>query len=131
MQTNFKSDMPTRYDTRKAKQLSSEREQRDVYRLVALRDRCHCRVCGTYCHPDIADQLKRGHRHHIAYRSAGGGTSTANLCLLCPACHNAEHKHQIRIEGNADEALTISKRDEYGHWYVSVQETAPGQVERD
>lgn len=132
-QTNFKHELPSRFDVKKAKADADEKHERDVYGLVDIRDRRCCRVCGKKADPTAVGVLQRAHHHHVIYRSAGGPTDTWNVCLLCAKCHNAEHKHRIRIEGNADEGLTLWKPegDYLDVWYMWKREIAVGRFEKD
>jgi hypothetical protein len=130
--TFFKSDLPTRFDRKKAAKLEADSLERRVYRIVTLREGHRCRVCGKRCNPGGIGLLDRGHHHHIRYRSAGGETTTWNVCLLDKGCHDRVHlKCDLRIEGDADLALTFWAKDENDCWYVSAQEEAPGRIARD
>lgn len=128
--TNFKFEMPSRVDVRLEREAERDRLQRAVFKAVDQRDGYRCRCCGRLADP-AALSLLRGERHHIVYRSAGGATSTANLCLLDARCHADEHAHRLKIEGNADEALTFFRRDERGEYYVSKRELAVRVIEKD
>src|SRR5689334_21370593 len=81
----------SRYTTRKQKVRDREAEKREVYDAVNRRDRYRCRVCGKYCDPNAVDLLKRGHHHHIVYRSKRGPTRSYNIVLLDAECHAAIH----------------------------------------
>ena len=65
-----------------------------AYRLVDLRDRGRCRVCG--------DTSGTMHHHHIRYRSLGGADSSDNVALVCARCHADIHAARIRLSGDAD-----------------------------
>ena len=124
--SRFKCDEPTRFDEADAKAKAEAQQEREVYAQVNARDKYRCRACGAATDPQAVGVLKRGHHHHIVYRSAGGATTTANVALVCARCHNDEHRHRIRIEGDADVALTIYNRlSRQAGWYISRQETAP------
>ncbi len=128
----LKVNMPSRFEMKKAKQAAAEKTERDVFRLVDARDGHRCRACGHRCDPTATTLLERAHRHHIVYRSAGGETTTGNLATVCASCHHREHvKRTLRIEGNADEGLTLWQKDEQDQWYVIAQELAPHVVEKD
>jgi len=120
----FKHDLPSRVDEAADAAKRAQATERSVYAAVTKREANRCRVCGAYCAPEAVGLLKRGHHHHIVYRSAGGETSASNVILLCALCHDGEHKHKLRIEGDGDEApwLTIHRRDGE-RWYVWRQET--------
>lgn len=128
----FKSDEPSRLQMKRDKKAEAEANEREVYRTVNVRDAWRCRCCERACDPYVPDMLRRGHHHHIEYRSAGGATTTENVCLLCADCHGDEHAHRLKIEGNADVALTFSARDQAsGGYYVLKQELAVHVVEHD
>jgi 5-methylcytosine-specific restriction endonuclease McrA len=129
-QTNFKHDQKTRVDDRLERDRDDDKGWREVCKIVDARDARSCRCCDKRTNADAVG-LMRGHRHHIVYRSAGGPDTSANLVTLCAACHNDEHQHRLLIDGNADEKLTFSRKDDHGEWYVSRQEIAVRVVERD
>ena len=81
--------------------------------------------------PFAVDMLRRGEHHHIVPRSRGGEDSTANVILISLEMHKAIHAGKVRVEGNADEALTIYRRSEDGTWHVWIQEDGCGGVRRD
>jgi len=131
-QTFFKHDMPTRVEAKRDAKREAERHQRDVHRQVDQRERYRCRICGRPCDPAAADLLRRGHHHHVTFRSQGGEDSTANEILTCADCHASIHAGKVHVEGNADVALTISERHhETGEWFVVRQELAPRVYEHD
>ena len=87
-----------------------QRMQRDVYWLVTARDGRKCRACAASADPAALDSLKRGHHHHVRFRSRGGDNSTVNLVLLCALCHSAVHvTRELTITGNADSTLTMAR----------------------
>ena len=129
--SNFKHEGQSRYDRKKQAQVDAAAIRRATWKAVDTRDKRICRACGRRSDPEGTGLTQRGHRHHIQYRSAGGADETANVVTLCAACHNDEHRHRLRIEGNADIALTFYRRDDHGKEYISRQETAPHQVVRD
>lgn len=131
VRTMFKHDMPSRYDVADRKAKDAHREWLDVCAAVDARDKGRCRCCGKRAPLNGVGVLERAHRHHIVYRSAGGADSASNLVLLCPRCHFDEHAHRMKVEGNADEALTFFRKDDAGGWFISRQEIGPHLVERD
>jgi Pyruvate/2-oxoacid:ferredoxin oxidoreductase delta subunit len=117
---------PTEVETRRAAAAAIAGNWRAVCGLVDIRDSYQCRVCSRRCNPQATSMLQKGHHHHIVYASAGGEDTTQNVCLLCADCHAAEHAHKIQIEGNADVALAISRRNlETGEMEVWRQEVSP------
>lgn len=73
---------------------------RRVFKAVDKRDGYYCRVCQVFAGSNV-------HRHHVKFRSAGGLTTTANVCHLCEECHRAVHAHRVKLSGNADGALKV------------------------
>jgi 5-methylcytosine-specific restriction endonuclease McrA len=122
--------MPSRYDKAKHKELAEAAQWKQVCKVVDRRDKRRCRACGHSADPNAIGITQRGERHHIVYRSAGGVDASYNVALLCAACHNEEHRHQLRIEGNADERLDIWRRDS-DEWYLARRELAPYVIEKD
>jgi 5-methylcytosine-specific restriction endonuclease McrA len=92
----------TRYQSKAEKAKTVAAQERETWAAVDARDGCCCRVCGTFCSPRAIGTLHAPHRHHLVYRSAGGNTTTANLATLCAKCHDAEHRHELRLSGDAD-----------------------------
>jgi 5-methylcytosine-specific restriction endonuclease McrA len=132
MPTFWKADMETRLDQALEKQRAIDANWRLVCRQVTAREGSCCRVCGKRCNPSGSSFLSKGHHHHIVYRSAGGQDSVENVCLLDASCHDLVHvKKTLRIEGNAEEALTVWAMGEDGIWFVKKQEVSVGRWERD
>lgn len=80
---------------------------RAVYAIVDRRDGYRCRACQRPADPRAIDLLKRGERHHIVLRSAGGKDATDNLCLLCASCHADRHAGRLHISGHGDGRLVV------------------------
>jgi hypothetical protein len=137
-QSFFKHDMETRVDVRLAREAQDASDERRWNAEIDARDRRQCRACGKRTNPDDVGLL-RGHRAHIVYASAGGSMESSNRVTLCPGCHNAEHKDRLRftVEGgpyvgiDANGGMTFWRKDEQGHWYLSIRELSPHVVERD
>lgn len=89
-------------------QSKTDREKREaanekaVYTRVTERDQSCCRVCGKFCNPRAVGVLYKAHHHHLIYRSALGPTTVQNVALICAGCHDAEHRHEIRLSGDAE-----------------------------
>jgi hypothetical protein len=64
--------------------------------------------------------------HHIVPRADGGGHDPANLIVLCPAHHRANHAGQLLITGTAPEGLTFQHAD--GTLYGAVVQAASADV---
>ena len=94
---------PSRYDSKKDRHAAKEKQEREAYAAVSARDESCCRVCGKFCNPRAMSLLHRAHHHHLLYRSRGGDSRTSNLVLLCPSCHDDEHRGRIQLSGDADE----------------------------
>jgi len=127
----LKESMPSRHESRKERKAADEANWRAVCRVVDVRDGRQCRCCDRRSDPDATGLLDRGHRHHIVYRSAGGRDETSNLVSLCAGCHNDEHKHRLRIEGDPNVALMFFRKGDDGVWYCTREEIAVRQVRRD
>lgn len=128
---HFKHDEPSRHDRAKQRKAEDEAAWREVCRLVDLRDGKQCRCCDKRSDPEATGLLKRGHRHHLVYRSAGGADTTENLVTLCAGCHNDEHRNRLRIDGDPDVRLMFFHKDEAGIWFVIREEVSVRQVRRD
>jgi hypothetical protein len=129
--TFFKHDEPSRVDLKRERQATAEQLQRDVYRAVDERDQYRCRVCRERCDPRALDMLRKAHRHHIEYRSAGGGTCTRNVVTLCAICHDLEHRHVMSIRGDADIGIEVWRFSDRVGWYLLVREAGVCVVEHD
>ncbi len=124
--------MKSRVEDAQDRKSAQEAQWRAVCRVVDARDKRTCRACGRKSNPDAVGLLKRGHRHHIVYRSAGGEDVSSNLVTLCAVCHDDEHvKRTLEIDGNADDALAFWRKDENGHWFLWRREIAVGTFEHD
>jgi 5-methylcytosine-specific restriction endonuclease McrA len=69
-------------------------------RMVLRRDRGRCQVPGCRSSRWI-------HIHHVVHREHGGTNDPSNLVCLCFGHHQALHRHQIAISGNAPDALVF------------------------
>lgn len=98
----------SRAEEKAEKRTAAKKQQRDVYRLVTERDKRKCRSCLNQADPNALDMLKRGHHHHVVFRSAGGQDTTGNLMLACARCHAEIHAHRLSVSGDADGVLTFS-----------------------
>lgn len=127
----FKWEQPSRVETAKARKAAQEAEERRVFRQVDIRDKGRCRACGKPCSAYAITLLEKAHRHHIVYRSQLGGTTSQNIATLCPTCHSDVHAAKLAVEGNADVALTFSRRDMDNGWFIWRQEREVGVYERD
>ncbi len=91
--------MESRHDKSTAKVRKVERDRREAYRLVDIRDGRKCRACGA---------SKNLEHHHLIGRGRRESESTAAICLLCKSCHDLKHvKRTLRITGNANQVLTF------------------------
>lgn len=129
--TNFKHEIKTRVDDRIQQERDDDAKERALHKAVDTRDKRKCRACGRRSNPDAVGLTQRGHRHHLTYRSAGGPDESWNVATLCYVCHNDEHKHRLRVDGNADEALAFWRKDVDGHWYLWRREISVGVFEKD
>lgn len=120
------SPKPAKGSTKRAKARARRQEAahaKTVYLAVDARDRFACRVCCAHKGDSI-------HRHHIVFRSAGGPTTTANVCHLCDECHRAVHAHRVKLTGDADGALKVKAATVYvngvGQQWAIYASYAPG-----
>jgi 5-methylcytosine-specific restriction endonuclease McrA len=91
-------------------QREAERQKRDAYAAVDLRDGRRCRCCGQSADPRAMSALQRGHRHHLIFMSRGGQDTLANLVLLCAVCHARVHCRELVIVGdNANKVLRFQR----------------------
>lgn len=133
--TNFKHEIKTRVDSKVERDAERDKAWRECCKAVDARDHRTCRCCERKTNPDDVG-LKRGHRHHIVYRSAGGKDVAENVVTLCWECHNDEHKNRLQIvavttEQGANGALEFWRKNDDGDWFLSRREIAIGRVERD
>lgn len=125
-----KWDMPSRVEDRKARKAEKDAHWREVCRKVDRREAMHCRVTGVRVDPHALGMLRRGEHHHVIPKGAGGPDETWNVILVSLEIHRAIHDGKYRVEGNADECITVWRRDEEGGWLQIIRET-PAGVERD
>lgn len=131
--TFFKGDLPSRVDDAREREKAEAAQERACQKAVDLRDKRTCRACQRKSDPDAVGLTKRGHRHHIVYRSAGGEDIPSNVVTLCHVCHDDEHvKRTLDIDGDADDALAFWRRESMQHpWYLWRREVAVGRFEHD
>lgn len=96
--TAFPKPLP-RVLEKRHKQREEEIFKRSVFAEVDARDGYRCRACGKPADPRATSALKRGHRHHLKFRSRGGQDTTANILLLCAICHARVHFRDLLIIG--------------------------------
>ena len=130
--SHFRHDQPSRFDEKKDKQSAKEANWDKVKRVTFIRDEGRCRVCGQLISRSATNLLERADPHHITRASKGRVDETWNIVWLCRECHDLVHvKRTLRIEGNADEALTIWALNDDGAWFVLKQEIGIREYERD
>lgn len=110
-----RASMQSRHDDKVAKLRRKERDRRDAYRLVDIRDGGTCRACGRRTFVGVPGSLGREH-HHIRGRQVKDAETTGNLCVLCKDCHDLRHvKRTLVITGNADQMLTFEQDGKVWH----------------
>jgi 5-methylcytosine-specific restriction endonuclease McrA len=135
--TNFKWDVPSRHERKKADALEHAANMRQWDAEIDRRDGRRCRACGRRSDPDGTGLLERGHRHHIVYRSAGGSDEPSNRVTLCAGCHDAEHMNKLRFSHDGDHRQVDANkpmefwRRAHGEWSMSRREIGIHVVERD
>ena len=111
-----KSRIETRADRKGAKVRQTEKDRRDVYRLVELRDGMRCRACGQKLRKDLALHPHRLEHHHIRGRGRKDSETTANICCVCLRCHEDRHvKRTLTVTGNADSTLVFTRDNQTWH----------------
>lgn len=92
-----------------------EREAKKVRDQVWARDKARCRAYGVPLKRVSDNPLVLGQVDHLHARSLGGPDETENEVLLSPIAHERKHLRYdavgLRIEGNADETLTLTEFD--------------------
>jgi 5-methylcytosine-specific restriction endonuclease McrA len=115
-----KWDQPTRAEVKQEQARAKVKALLAACAAVTTREAHQCRICAKRVAPG------QGHHHHVTFRSKGGGDETSNLILACPGCHSLLHAHKLHVEGNADVALAISRRNlETGEMELWRQEVSP------
>jgi hypothetical protein len=100
----------SRLDEKREKARADARTWLDVCRAVNQRDGFTCRCCGRKCVQTLTVQENRLEHHHVLPKSMGGKDTTANVAILCLACHDVRHvKRTLHISGNADAVLTFEQ----------------------
>lgn len=128
---HFKQDEPSRHASARERRAAAEATWRHLCAAVDARDGKQCRCCDKRSDPEKTGLLERGHRHHLVYRSAGGKDETSNVITICAACHDAEHRNRLRIDGNPDVACTFWRKDDAGVWFMVREEIAVRVVRKD
>lgn len=134
-----KCDEPSRVDDAIERESAEASAKRRADKAIDARDRRQCRACSRHSDPEATGILRRGHRAHIVYASAGGADEPSNRVTLCYECHNAEHKDRLRFtaEGgpyagiDANLGMEFWRKTKDGEWYLSRRELAPHVVEKD
>ncbi len=93
-------------------------------RLILDRDRtCLIPGCCAAHHLEV---------HHLISWLAGGHTDTSNLGALCPFHHDALHRGELTITGNADQNDTLLFTDGLGRIMAPlIPPTPPGTPSAD
>ncbi len=97
----------SRAEERRDKLAMRKQIERAVYRAVDARDQYRCRACGKRLGGKTL--VDRTEHHHIKFRSAGGETTTANVCCLCQEHHADVQAYRMTIEGDANKPLKIRR----------------------
>lgn len=132
--TFFKSEGKSRVELARERQAAEDHQWRECCKAVDHRDKRTCRACGRKSNPEAIGLTKRGHRHHLVLRSAGGEDVPSNVVTLCFSCHDDVHvKRTLQVEGDANEALAFWRRDfaDTGEFYLWRREVAVGRFEHD
>ena len=81
------------------------KDERECRAAVKKRDKGRCVVPG--CNDAGTN------KHHIVYRSRGGKFDTKNIASLCVVHHQLVHACILKIEGDADNHLSITGPAKY------------------
>lgn len=85
-----------------------------AWQLVWDRDKGRCRACGFRVQQGLIGSglASEGNVHHIVKRSQSKALreATSNMVLLDAKCHHDAHAGALKIEGNADERLTFTRK---------------------
>jgi 5-methylcytosine-specific restriction endonuclease McrA len=92
-----------------------ERDRREVYRLVDIRDQWTCRACSRRVRSTLAAVADRLEHHHLVFRSRGGRDETSNVVTLCLLDHSEAQRHELTITGNPDSTLTFERAGRIWH----------------
>jgi len=107
---------PPRAREKAAKTAATERQRRETYRLVELRDGMKCRACARRVVKTTILSLARLEHHHVRGRGRKDSESTANLVCLCKGCHDDRHvTRSLSVTGNADSTLTFEQDGRVWH----------------
>ena len=78
-------------------------------RLVLYRDGHRCRM--PWC-----ERTRWLEVHHVKHWVAhNGGTNTEDLVAACDSCHDAIHRGELHVDGNADEPDGLKFTDRHGN----------------
>lgn len=89
-----KWEMKSRAEERAERRKAEEAHERKVFAAIDKRDGLRDRYTGQLLSKDGG--LENGiHRHHLVMRSAGGKTTTENMCCVGPITHAAIHAGKL------------------------------------
>jgi len=108
----FPKTRETRLESKQRKGAALESARREAYRIVELRDGYRCRACARGVVRTAELRANRLEHHHVMGRGSILYEATANICVLCKACHDERHvTRRLSIHGNADGTLRFEKDD--------------------
>ena len=83
--------------------------------IVPLRTRIAIENRDRICRNPTCSSSRGLEVHHIVHWAQGGVTDTHNLCCLCTKDHDAHHRGEFTIHGNADDPGGLTFTDTNGH----------------
>lgn len=91
--------------TKREISIERDRRARELSAAIARRDGATCRCCGRKGTYEISGE-RALHRHHLRYRSLGGGDELTNVLTLCAICHALIHARQLwPLDFNAQQSV--------------------------
>src|SRR5216117_1402258 len=81
-------------------------------RLVDARDHWMCRCCGRPTRKTLTFRADRAEHHHLVGRNIAPRlvTDIRNVILCCLECHGKLTRHELYVEGRAEEMFTHDGR---------------------
>ena len=99
-----------------------------THHIVPLRTRIVIENRDRICRHPTCTSTRHLEVHHIQHWTHGGPTDTHNLCCLCPTHHDAHHRREFSITGNANSPTGLTFHNTHGH---TIQPCAPPQPPGD
>lgn len=103
---------PTRLVERTAKRREAMQAWLACCAAVDARDKWICRCCGRRTKRTLTLCAERLEHHHLVGRRIAPGLThdSRNVIDCCLECHGKLHRHELHIEGRAEEMFTHDGR---------------------